>query len=276
MVPCDLALEHKMGTLKAANDLLILGQFEEALDLSKNELKGLPDDKRDSRLAESLSVVAVQAFAELNRWQEVLPFVQDVFGGLEKIPPQVLQLCIALHAKMQDFAPITMVTEAWLAAPGNQEAGGLTRVAETYILLVLLPHSKFDDIRALVEGHPIIMEDKRKAFLQLVETEDRSVVEREDQTRCQGAASANKEQGASYGAWVAMMSWVKSSVSHTSPSRHVTTAVLLAVIGVVLALTLKKRKAATTGSRQDMLTTLGGKLAWLWQQLFAPYHLANS
>eukprot|EP00058_Branchiostoma_floridae_P008968 XP_002594456.1 hypothetical protein BRAFLDRAFT_72146 [Branchiostoma floridae] len=170
-----------MGTLKAANDLLILGQFEEALDLSKNELKGLPDDKRDSRLAESLSVVAVQAFAELNRWQEVLPFVQDVFGGLEKIPPQVLQLCIALHAKMQDFAPITMVTEAWLAAPGNQEAGGLTRVAETYILLVLLPHSKFDDIRALVEGHPIIMEDKRKAFLQLVETEDRSVVEREDQ-----------------------------------------------------------------------------------------------
>ncbi|XP_019620564.1 PREDICTED: peroxisome assembly protein 26-like isoform X1 [Branchiostoma belcheri] len=263
-----------MGTLKAANDLLILRQFEEALDLCKNELKGLPDDKRNGTLAESLSVVAVQAFAELNRWQEVLPFVQDVFGGLEKIPPQVLQLCIALHSKMQDFAPITMVTEAWLAAPQNQEAGGLTRVAEAYILLVLLPHSKFDDIRALVEGHPIITEDRRKAFLQLVEAEERSLEEREGQTSSQGADSVNKQQGA----MVTVMSWIKYNMLPTRPARPVTIAVLLGVIGVVLTLTLKRRKVSS-GSRQDMapmLTTLGGKLAWLWQQLFAPYHMANS
>ncbi|XP_066285144.1 peroxisome assembly protein 26-like isoform X2 [Branchiostoma lanceolatum] len=231
-----------MGTLKAANDLLILRRFEEALDLCKNELKELQDDKRNNKLAESLSVVAVQAFAELNRWQEVLPFVQDVFG-VDKISPQVLQLCIALHAKMQDFAPITMVMEAWLAAPGNQETEGLTTVAETFILLVLLPHRKFDDIRALVEGHPTIMEDRRQTFLRLVEAEDRSLVEKEGQTSSQGAASANTEQGANYGAMVAMMSWIKSNMIQTSPSRPVTIAVLLGVIGVVLALTLKKRKA---------------------------------
>ncbi|CAH1266163.1 PEX26 [Branchiostoma lanceolatum] len=240
MVPCDVTLQFKMGTLKAANDLLILRRFEEALDLCKNELKDLQDDKRNNKLAESLSVVAVQAFAELNRWQEVLPFVQDVFGGLDKISPQVLQLCIALHAKMQDFAPITMVTEAWLAAPGNQETEGLTTVAETFILLVLLPHRKFNDIRALVEGHPTIMEDRRQTFLRLVEAEDRSLGEKEGQTSSQGAASANKEQNASYGA---MMSWIKSNMIQTSPSRPVTIAVLLGVIGVVLALTLKKRKA---------------------------------
>ncbi|CAH1266164.1 PEX26 [Branchiostoma lanceolatum] len=193
MVPCDVTLQFKMGTLKAANDLLILRRFEEALDLCKNELKDLQDDKS-----------------------------------------------IALHAKMQDFAPITMVTEAWLAAPGNQETEGLTTVAETFILLVLLPHRKFNDIRALVEGHPTIMEDRRQTFLRLVEAEDRSLGEKEGQTSSQGAASANKEQNASYGA---MMSWIKSNMIQTSPSRPVTIAVLLGVIGVVLALTLKKRKA---------------------------------
>ena len=41
---------------------------------------------------EQLSVLAVQAYAEKNAWQEVLPFVQKVYGDIEHSPAAVIQL----------------------------------------------------------------------------------------------------------------------------------------------------------------------------------------
>jgi len=41
---------------------------------------------------EALVALAIQAYAELNRWQEVLPFVTQVYNGLEDCPAFVAQL----------------------------------------------------------------------------------------------------------------------------------------------------------------------------------------
>lgn len=41
---------------------------------------------------QSLCIIAIQAFAELNRWNEVLTFVTDVYGGIDKSPGKVVQL----------------------------------------------------------------------------------------------------------------------------------------------------------------------------------------
>lgn len=41
---------------------------------------------------ETIVAVAVQAYAELSRWQEVLPFVTQVYNGIEDCPPLIAQL----------------------------------------------------------------------------------------------------------------------------------------------------------------------------------------
>lgn len=41
---------------------------------------------------EQLCVLAVQAHAERNTWQEVLPFVQKVYGDIEHSPAAIVQL----------------------------------------------------------------------------------------------------------------------------------------------------------------------------------------
>jgi len=47
---------------------------------------------------DALVAVAIQAFAELNRWLEVLPFVSQTYNGLEDCPPLIAKLwSVAFH-----------------------------------------------------------------------------------------------------------------------------------------------------------------------------------
>ena len=41
---------------------------------------------------EALCVIACQAYAEVNRWQEVIPFITQQFNGIEECPPKLVQL----------------------------------------------------------------------------------------------------------------------------------------------------------------------------------------
>jgi peroxin-26 len=41
---------------------------------------------------ETLVAIAIQAYAELNRWLEVLPFVSQIYNGLEDCPPLIAKL----------------------------------------------------------------------------------------------------------------------------------------------------------------------------------------
>ena len=41
---------------------------------------------------ESLCLLCIQAFAELNSWQDVLPYVQNVYSGIEGCPSAVIRL----------------------------------------------------------------------------------------------------------------------------------------------------------------------------------------
>ena len=40
---------------------------------------------------ESLCMVAIQSLAELNRWQEVVPYVTRVYNGIEDCPEKIVQ-----------------------------------------------------------------------------------------------------------------------------------------------------------------------------------------
>ena len=41
---------------------------------------------------EGLCVVECQAYAELNRWQEVIPFITQLYEGIEECPAKIVQL----------------------------------------------------------------------------------------------------------------------------------------------------------------------------------------
>ena len=41
---------------------------------------------------ESLCLLCIQAFAELNSWQDVLPYIQNVYSGIEGCPSAVIRL----------------------------------------------------------------------------------------------------------------------------------------------------------------------------------------
>jgi hypothetical protein len=43
-------------------------------------------------IVEALCVVGIQAYAELNNWHQVLPFVQKVYSSIEDCPFRVIQL----------------------------------------------------------------------------------------------------------------------------------------------------------------------------------------
>lgn len=42
-------------------------------------------------IRESLCIIGIQALAELNRWQEVVPFVTKVYNGIEDSPSKIIQ-----------------------------------------------------------------------------------------------------------------------------------------------------------------------------------------
>lgn len=50
------------------------------------------NDVRARKVMESLVAIAIQAYAELNRWLEVLPFVSQTYNGLEDCPPLIAKL----------------------------------------------------------------------------------------------------------------------------------------------------------------------------------------
>jgi len=41
---------------------------------------------------EALVAIAVQAYAELNRWREVVPFVAQTYNGIEDCPSLIARL----------------------------------------------------------------------------------------------------------------------------------------------------------------------------------------
>ena len=41
---------------------------------------------------EAFVVIIAQAYAELERWQEVLPYVTDLYSGIENVSSNILKL----------------------------------------------------------------------------------------------------------------------------------------------------------------------------------------
>lgn len=110
---------------------------------------------------EALCVLAIQAYAELNSWQEVLPFVQNIYRSIECCPYKVIQLCLLLHAKVHEYPQCHALTSIWLRHPDNISHPDYKELVTTYIHYVLQPQNKCDSIPQFLDSCPgLTSEDK--------------------------------------------------------------------------------------------------------------------
>ncbi|KAH3787627.1 peroxisome assembly protein 26-like [Dreissena polymorpha] len=133
------------STVDLAKEYLLLRKFKCCHELclsviSKAKHRG--DEKRVQVTIERLCVVCIQALAEMDCWQEVLPMVLNVYESVEKCPVTVIQLCILLHAKVQEFSQCNALASVWLRCEDNSLRPGYERVAALYAIKVMLPRGQ--------------------------------------------------------------------------------------------------------------------------------------
>jgi hypothetical protein len=154
-----------------ANDCLLFRRFEECLDVCRHNIevaKNYIEDERACAAIEALVAIAIQAYAELNRWLEVVPFVAQTYNGLEECPPLIARLCLSLHAKLKDDVTCTVIASIWLKNPTNCSRAEYRSLAEAYVMQVLLPAQRWDDVRNFLDTCPGVDEAYKLSCLRQV------------------------------------------------------------------------------------------------------------
>ncbi|KAI0219977.1 hypothetical protein LSAT2_028535 [Lamellibrachia satsuma] len=138
-----------------ANDLFLHKHFGKCLDVCQRyskEAKTHLEDPGAISATEVFSVLAIQSYAELNQWEQVLPFVTEQYSGIEQCTSSVVQLCILLHAQVQDYATCTAIAHIWLHHPDNCHRHDYAVVSELFITHVLIPQRRWEDIPAFIDS----------------------------------------------------------------------------------------------------------------------------
>ncbi|XP_004692587.1 PREDICTED: peroxisome assembly protein 26 [Condylura cristata] len=164
--------------LEEASDLLIVHlDFPGALQTCERAWQSLDKDGQAEEPAGtslevkcSLCVVGIQALAEMDRWQEVLPWVLRYYQIPEKLPPKVLELCILLYSKMQEPGAILDAARAWFRDPASQGLPEYRALVELHLHRVLLPLGCLSEAEELVVSSAILSEEQRLDALQAIST----------------------------------------------------------------------------------------------------------
>ncbi|XP_072026386.1 peroxisome assembly protein 26-like [Amphiura filiformis] len=152
------------------------GVKHNSVDVNSNEII-----KR--RFEESLCVLAIQAYAELDQWQHVEPFLTHCYGTPAAYPVKVVQLCILLYAKVHSYAMAEAILLQWLAFPDNQSQLQYSSILELYISQVLLPQGKVDEACELVQRTQCLKPDSKLNLLKhLKEVRERLEVNEQKNT----------------------------------------------------------------------------------------------
>ncbi|NP_001291056.1 peroxisome assembly protein 26 [Esox lucius] len=163
----------------AAEQLMVLRDFRSAFNTCESGLESLRNaDQEDSRYGElkmSLSVVGIQALAELNQWHGVLPWILHNYECPEKIPAKIMQMCLLLYTKVGEQAAMQEAGNVWLHFPSNRRLTGYGTVAELYLLHILVPLGHTKEARELIfeeVGSVAFAEDQKQTALDIVENKE--------------------------------------------------------------------------------------------------------
>ncbi|KAL5014584.1 hypothetical protein ScPMuIL_008854 [Solemya velum] len=155
MTEKELNVKQLESIVDEATKQLLLRDFKLCLRTCNNGLSRAKHNFEDDSVqycVECLAVIAIQAYAELDLWQSVLPFIQSVYQGIESCPPVVIQLCVLLHARVTEYAQCHAIASIWLRNPENSTKHGYSTVAQLFVTHVLIPQGKTEVITPFLDS----------------------------------------------------------------------------------------------------------------------------
>ncbi|XP_056089404.1 peroxisome assembly protein 26 [Rhinichthys klamathensis goyatoka] len=170
--PVDAAVEY----------LMVKKDFQAALDTCEKGLESLGSSAEQeencfkyAELKAALTIVGIQALAELNHWRGVLSWVLQQYGETEKIPAKIIQMCILLYVKVGEQAVMKDAVCDWLHCSGNMTQSGFSTVAELYFLHILVPMGHTTEALEMLEsnvGRVAFSDEQIQAVCSLVDIQN--------------------------------------------------------------------------------------------------------
>lgn len=272
----------------AVEYLMIKKDFEAALDTCEKGLESLgfsvEQEENCFKYAElkaALTIVGIQALAELNQWRGVLSWVLQQYGETEKIPAKIIQMCILLYVKVGEQAVMKDAVCGWLHCSDNMSQTGFSTVAELYFLHILVPTGHTTEALEMLEGdvgRVAFSDEQRQAACSLVDIQN-----------AKNAASSNSNPES-----VAVVATTSASKQDKSTQRLNSIMRLLyrslsvasvrirsislrrVFLALMLLYLLLVRIDPALPSAFPWLLRLHGLLQQMWNTMFGPYYRANN
>ncbi|CAD5115045.1 DgyrCDS4063 [Dimorphilus gyrociliatus] len=170
----DQTIEEFRANLRSANSLIMNKEFRESLDICLqclDVLKTKIDSEENKQLIKEFCILAIQCYAELNEWREAFPLVTKIYNGIEDCPSLITLTCLKLHYKIKDYATCNAIAHIWLHNKSNFSSEHYLGVLDNYIVNVLAPQKKFNDIIKLSESCGLDNDLKTKYVMKAKELE---------------------------------------------------------------------------------------------------------
>lgn len=199
--------------LDNATAALLFKNFDACIEhcehgLSRVKLCTDSENFSSKEYTEQLCVLAVQAHAERNTWQEVLPFVQKVYGDIEHSPAAIVQLCLLLFAKLQDYPQCQALANIWLRNPDNYTDPEYPHIVDIFVQRVMFPWKLHSLVPAFLDTCLGLDATQRQLMMQdyavVIEKEIKNSTDEEDNKSPSSVKSrpiSESDKGEPVGVW---------------------------------------------------------------------------
>uniref|UniRef100_A0A671TAU2 Peroxisomal biogenesis factor 26 n=1 Tax=Sinocyclocheilus anshuiensis TaxID=1608454 RepID=A0A671TAU2_9TELE len=266
--PVDAAVEY----------LMVKKDFQAALDTCEKALESLGSfaEQEDScfkyaELKAALTIVGIQAMAELNQWPGVLSWV------LQHTATSLLMLykrfhSILLYVKVGERAVMKEAVCDWLQCSGNMSQSGFSTVAELYFLHILVPMGLTAEALEMLETdvcRVAFTEEQRQAAQSLVDIQNEKNAT---------SSTTNPESVAVAPTTSRLTSIMKLLYRGLSVAsvRIRSNSVRKVFLALILLYLLLVRIDPALPSAFPWLLRLHGLLQQTWNTMFGPYYRANT
>lgn len=161
------------ATLAKAVDLFVMTKFEKSLQVCCDVIKTAkcePEQERNNEVIEAAAALGIQALAEMDQWQHTISFIIDVYGAIHLCPARIVQVCILLHAHVEEYLPCHKLVKTWLAHPDNLSSKHCAQVIRVYGEHILLPLGQFGILEDIVNSCSSLSKEEKVSLLELPQT----------------------------------------------------------------------------------------------------------
>ncbi|KAK7886095.1 hypothetical protein WMY93_025716 [Mugilogobius chulae] len=159
----------------AAEQFILNKNFETVFETCDRALQTLlkceQEDERSEDIKTGFCILGIQALAELNEWRRALPWILQQYAHEEKIPANIMLMCILLYSKVGEESVMLDATNVWLHCATNSRASGYVTVMESYLLHILIPLGHLEEARELIQGRVgscTLTEEQRQTALDII------------------------------------------------------------------------------------------------------------